>query len=119
QIWRRALAALGAAALGAGVLVAGAAPAASAATGTAYYVDCSASSNGSGSQSSPWNGVSSVNATTFQPGDQILFKRGTTCTGALAPKGSGSSGAPITVDAYGTGALPVIAAGSSATAAFE
>jgi hypothetical protein len=119
QMWRRALAALGAAALGAGVLVAGAAPAANAATGTAYYVDCSASANGSGSQSSPWNGVSSVNATTFQPGDQILFKRGTTCNGALAPKGSGSSGAPITVDAYGTGALPVIAAGSSATAAFE
>ena len=90
-----------------------------AATGTTYYVDCAASANGSGTQASPWNGTASVNAAAFQPGDQILFDRGTTCSGNLAPHGSGTSGEPITVDAYGTGALPVVAAGSSATAAFE
>lgn len=78
------------------------------AAGTAYYVDCSAATNGNGTQASPWNNLSTVNSTTFAAGDQILFKRGTTCVGQLWPKGSGVSGNPITVSAYGTGARPVI-----------
>ena len=73
-----------------------------------YYVDCSAASNGNGTQASPWNTLTTVNATTFAAGDQILFKRGSTCTGQLWPKGSGVSGSPITVSAYGSGARPVI-----------
>lgn len=118
RTWRRTLT-LGAAvlALGATELVVTAAPAA-AATST-YYVDCSASDNGVGTQASPWNNTSSVNAVTFEPGDSVLFKRGTTCSGYLAPQGSGSSGATVTVDAYGTGARPVIAAASTADAAFK
>jgi hypothetical protein len=116
---RRPLALLAAlAALAASAVLTATAPA-SAAGGTTYYVDCSASANGSGTQSSPWNSTASVNTPTFQAGDRILFARGTTCSGSLAPHGSGASGAPITVDAYGSGALPVIAAGSGATAAFE
>lgn len=99
------------------VVMAVAAPASAA--GNQYYVNCSASSNGSGTQASPWNSTASVNAVTFQPGDQILLDRGTTCSGNLAPKGSGNSGASITIDAYGSGALPVIATGSSANAAVE
>ncbi len=75
---------------------------------TGYYVDCSAGSNGSGTQASPWNALSSVNAVTFSPGDTINFKKGTACTGQLKPQGSGSSGSPITIDAYGTGAAPLI-----------
>ena len=78
-----------------------------------YYVDCSAGSNGSGSQSSPWNNLTTVNNTTFSPGDSILFKRGATCSGTLWPKGSGSSAASITLGAYGSGALPVINGGSN------
>jgi len=81
-----------------------------------YYVDCSASANGTGTQSSPWNSLGSANTVTFQPGDQLVFNRGTTCSGMLTPAGSGSSTAPITIDAYGTGALPVINAGSSLAA---
>jgi hypothetical protein len=100
------------------VIVAVAMPA-SAATATTYYVDCAASANGSGTEASPWNSTAAVDAVTFEPGDEILFDRGTTCSGSLAPTGSGSSGEPITAGAYGTGALPVIAAGSSSTAAFE
>ncbi|WP_181804444.1 carbohydrate binding domain-containing protein [Streptomyces shenzhenensis] len=78
------------------------------AAGTTYYVNCSASSNGSGTQASPWNTVSSVNNTAFAAGDSILFAAGTTCTGQLTPQGSGASGSPITMGAYGTGAKPVI-----------
>ena len=85
-----------------------------AAAGSAYYVDCSQSDSGDGSQSSPWNSLDSVNAATFGPGDQVLFARGTTCHGALTPQGSGASGAPIVIDTYGTGPKPVIA-GDGAT----
>jgi hypothetical protein len=42
----------------------------------------------------------------FQPGDSILFKRGDVWNESLAPASSGSSGNPITFDAYGTGAAP-------------
>ncbi|MFG3295460.1 carbohydrate binding domain-containing protein [Streptomyces sp. NPDC048179] len=84
------------------------------AAGTAYYVNCSASSNGTGTQSSPWNAVSSVNATTFTAGDSILFAAGTTCTGQLTPGGSGASGSNISISSYGSGAKPVIdAAGAT------
>jgi hypothetical protein len=69
------------------------------ATSTTYYVDCSASSAGTGSQAGPWNTLTAVNAAAFGPGDQILFRRGTTCTGQFAPQGSGSAGAPIVADA--------------------
>ena len=78
------------------------------AANTSYYVDCSVGSNGNGTQASPWNNLATVNATTFGAGDQILLKRGTTCIGQLWPKGSGASGSPITLGAYGTGALPVV-----------
>jgi hypothetical protein len=104
--------------IAAGTVVAAAVPA-QAASGTTYYVDCAASTNGSGTQSSPWNSTTAVNGATFSAGDSILFDRGTTCAGYLTPQGSGSSGSPITIDAYGTGALPIIAAASTATAAVE
>jgi hypothetical protein len=82
-------------------------PAATAA-GTTHYVNCSAATNGNGTQSSPWNSVTAVNNTTFGAGDKILFAAGATCTGQLSPGGSGASGSPITMGAYGTGAKPVI-----------
>ncbi|MEU1321191.1 carbohydrate binding domain-containing protein [Streptomyces tibetensis] len=83
------------------------------AAGTAHYVDCSASSNGSGTQASPWNALSSVNSATFTAGDSILFAAGTTCNGQLTPGGSGTSGSPVTMGAYGSGAKPVIDAGGA------
>lgn len=91
-------------------------PTISHAAGNTYYVNCSASSNGSGSQSSPWNTLSTVDSWTFVAGDTIVFQRGTTCYGMLNPQGSGMSGSPITIDAYGTGALPIIDGGSNAAA---
>jgi hypothetical protein len=81
-----------------------------------YYLDCSAPQNGKGTQASPWNTPASVNAFPFLPGYQLLVNRGTTCTGALAPKGSGSANSPIVIDAYGTGVQPVINGGASQAA---
>ncbi|WP_405949416.1 carbohydrate-binding protein [Streptomyces prunicolor] len=84
------------------------------AAGTSYYVDCSASSNGTGTSASPWNSVAGVNGTTFTAGDSILFKAGTTCTGQLTPGGSGASGSNISMASYGSGAKPIIdAAGAT------
>lgn len=81
-------------------------------TGPNFYINGAASTNGAGTQSSPWNTVASINnfggTTGFLPGDVIYFKRGTTVTGEVRPKGSGNSSAQITIDAYGTGNKPVI-----------
>lgn len=81
----------------------------------AYYIDCSATSNGTGSQTSPFNSFSAVNATTFASGDSILLKRGTTCSGkgTLHPLGSGTSSSPITISAYGAGTRPHISSGNN------
>ena len=97
---------------------AGAAGTACAAGSTgAYYVDSSAG-NDAGDGMTPataWKTLTKVNATTFQPGNQICLKAGGSWTGQLAPKGSGTSAAPIVIDQYGTGARPIIAAGSGVT----
>jgi Chitobiase/beta-hexosaminidase C-terminal domain len=84
--------------------------AASFASGATYYVDSSLGndSNAGTIQSSPWQTLTKVSATTFQPGDQILFKCGDAWTGVLSPKGSGTSASPIVVNNYGSGALPLI-----------
>src|SRR5262249_41983020 len=64
----------------------------------------------------PWKSLTKVNATTFAAGDSILFVRGGSWTGQLHPLGSGSSVAPIVIDAYGTGPTPLIqGAGASQT----
>jgi hypothetical protein len=78
------------------------------ASATTYYVSSSAGSDASNgtSASTPWQTIGHVNAQTFQPGDSVLFKRGDVWNESLAPASSGTSGNPITFDAYGTGAAP-------------
>ncbi len=49
-----------------------------------------------------------ISTTTYAPGDQILLARGMTFYGKCKPLGSGSSGNPIKLGAYGIGARPVI-----------
>ncbi|MGG1517740.1 Ig-like domain-containing protein [Paenibacillus oryzisoli] len=49
-----------------------------------------------------WKTLDKVNATTFGPGDQILFKAGDVWNGQLRLNGSGSEGSPIIVDRYGS-----------------
>lgn len=81
-------------------------------SGTNYFVDCQATPDGAaGTQANPWTSMKQVNVHgKFAAGDQILFKRGTTCAGLLHPKGSGVEGDPITIDAYGDAAdaLPLL-----------
>lgn len=87
---------------------AGAAPAVVAKT---YYVAGTGGSDSNNGQSSgaAWATIAKVNATTFVPGDTILFQRGATFTSAvLLCVNSGTSVNRITYGAYGTGAKPVL-----------
>lgn len=88
------------------------------AAGTIYYVDSVSGNDGNNgtSTASAWRTLSKVNSTTFAPGDQILLKRGATFSGMAWPKGSGQSGAPITLGAYGTGNRPLINGGANEAA---
>ena len=78
-----------------------------------YYVD---SANGNDSytttqaqnQATPWKTINKINNSTFQPGDNILFKRGQIWREQLTVPSSGTNGNPITFGAYGTGANPKI-----------
>src|SRR5215475_8317772 len=56
------------------------------------------------SSTTPWKTISKLNAifSTLKPGDKIFFKRGDVFYGSIIPNKSGSSGLPITFDAYGT-----------------
>ncbi len=56
----------------------------------------------------PWKSLDKVNATTFQPGDQILLRCGDEWHGVLRPKGSGTENQWITLDSYGTGGKPLL-----------
>lgn len=81
---------------------------------TTHYLDCSATTSGDSLRAeSAWNSLDSANATTLQPGDRLLLRRGSVCSGQLAPKGSGSAAAPIILGAYGEGPLPVVRGGAN------
>ena len=55
----------------------------------------------------PWQSLSQINATKFQPGDSVLFHSGETWRGQLIPQ-SGKFNAPVTYSFYGQGNLPQI-----------
>lgn len=84
-------------------LVTGFAPAAD------YHIDPAGNDSNAGTNpAAPWRSLDKVNGTVFQPGDNVLFKRGGTWAGSLHPQGSGNSSARITLGAYGEGAKPLI-----------
>jgi parallel beta helix pectate lyase-like protein len=72
----------------------------------ARYLDCSARKPGDGSRARPYNTLERASAATLGPGDRLLLRRGTSCTGLLAPSGSGSPRRPIAIGAYGWGPPP-------------
>jgi hypothetical protein len=78
---------------------------------TTYFVD---EKNGSDvadglSEAKAWKTLAAVNAKTFEPGDEVLFKAGGRWVGQLWLKGAGSAGNEIRVGLYGEGARPRIA----------
>jgi hypothetical protein len=52
--------------------------------------------------------ITRFNTMTFKPGDVILLKRGMRFKQGLAPQGSGTEKAPITLGAYGSGDRPLV-----------
>ena len=78
--------------------------------GTTYYVDCSATVTGSGTQASPWTNLNYVKSS-LQPGDTVLIKKGTVCNKKLFISSSGIAGSPITFASYpadSSAAKPII-----------
>jgi Glycosyl hydrolase family 10 len=74
-----------------------------------YYVSNNGSDSNNGlSPSAPWQTIAHVNAQTFTPGTSILFQNGGVWREQLNIAQSGTAGNPITIGAYGTGALPRI-----------
>ena len=80
---------------------------------TTYYLDAETGSDENpGTQpETAWQTLARVNSTQFAPGDTILIKAGTEYHGQLWPKGTGTPGGPIRIDAYGDGEKPVIHGG--------
>jgi parallel beta-helix repeat protein len=97
-----------------------AAQAASSNSYRSFYVDSAAGNddNEGTSESAPWKTVAKVNSSDFLPGDHILFKRGDTWRELLSISSSGSSGNPIVIDAYGSGAAPIITGADLVAAGF-
>lgn len=67
--------------------------------GKIYYIDQDGGndSNSGTSKEEAWSSLEKVNATTFQPGDTLLFERGDEWVGQLSPKGSGEESKFITI----------------------
>lgn len=84
-----------------------------------YYIDSNPISgndiNNGTSPLTPWKTLAKVASHGLGAGDIVLLARGGTWTEALVAPSSGSSGNPITLDAYGTGDLPIIDAGNTRT----
>src|SRR5438046_395091 len=79
-----------------------------------YFSSSSGDDNRSSAQAqnsaTPWKTISKLNSifSTLKGGDIVYFKRGDVFYGSITPSKSGSSGLPITFDAYGTGNKPII-----------
>lgn len=93
----------------AGALWAGVAQAAT------YYVDSSMGKDSYSGNSAltPWKSLTKASKVKLKPGDSLLLKRGSAWSGSLSVSRSGTATAPITIDAYGEGPLPLIRDGLS------
>lgn len=63
-----------------------------------------------GGSASAYKTIADVNAGSFQPGDEILFRGGLVWREALTVPSSGAEANPITFGSFGTGSNPVITA---------
>lgn len=78
--------------------------------GAIYYVDAvdGNDANVGTSLARPWKTIDRVNASSFNPGDRILFKSGQAWRGQLSVSSSGAPDNPIVFDSYGSGPKPII-----------
>jgi hypothetical protein len=83
---------------------------AAAAPAATWYIDPQSGddSHAGTSPEQAWKTTASVASLRFTPGDALLLKSGTRCTGALNLHGSGSHDAPVHVGQYGNGPMPAI-----------
>ncbi|MDN5213284.1 hypothetical protein QQ020_14540 [Fulvivirgaceae bacterium BMA12] len=88
---------------------------------TNYYVDATGGNdaNNGTAKLNAWRTLANINATTFQPGDSILFKAGQFWIGTIKPLGSGTAGSPIVIGKYGAGARPAIHGNGSVNCTVE
>src|SRR5579863_3482723 len=85
---------------------------------TTYYVDPAGSNANNGlSPQTPWRTLLKVGISTFNPGDEILFKRDGVWNEWLTPPSSGTAGNLIKFDAYGNGRPPEFTGYYATTAA--
>lgn len=78
---------------------------------TNYYIAASGNDANNGtSTSTPWKTLSKLNSffSSLKPGDNVYLNRGDVFYGSITVNKSGSSGSPITIGAYGSGANPLI-----------
>jgi hypothetical protein len=85
-----------------------------------YYVDATngQDTNTGLSEKAAWKTIAKINGSSFNPGDQILFKKGETWREQLTIPSSGSLGNPITFGAYGAGNKPVISGANARAPTF-
>ncbi len=101
--------AVAASALGAvGASAAGPTSGAPPAARPALHVDCQAPAGGDGSTRRPFGSLAEASNVVLGPGQKLLFRRGTVCSGTLEVHGSGTSDRPAIVGAYGSGSMPQI-----------
>jgi len=81
--------------------------------GVTYHVDASrgADANSGTSAAAPWQTIDKVNRTTLNPGDTVLFTRGTIWHEELDIHDSGTLDQPITIADYGEGDKPLFEGG--------
>lgn len=78
---------------------------------TNYYISRTGNDSNAGTTTSTgWLTISKLNSSwgLIAPGDAILFERGGSWYGSIAPTKSGTIGNPIVIGAYGTGAQPIV-----------
>lgn len=77
---------------------------------TTYYIDAENGSDDADGTSpeTAWRTLSGASSMTFSEGDRLLLRRGQVFSPTFFAHGNGSAEAPVTVSAYGEGALPLI-----------
>ena len=83
---------------------------------TTYYISQNGNDSAGGTApETPWKTIAKINASSFQPGDEILFKRGDVWAEQLNISSSGKNDSPILFGAYGEGNKPTIDVNGKAT----